>query len=195
MRSSFPNLRDARVFAFGVALSFVVAIALRYAGRGYTFTHPPRVVVTAEESARAHAALPGLEDVTLHTEDGLDLRGWFSPGNRGAAVIFVSGNGSNRAQLESEALILGRHGYGVLTFDSRGAGTSDGNLSTWGDRERLDARAAVDYVLTRREIDPRRIALLGHSVGASTVVMEASSDPRVGAVIVYACWTSMENEL
>jgi len=195
MRSSFPTVRDARVFAFGIALSFVGAIAARYAIRGYRFTHPPRVVVTADESARARAALPGLEDITLHTEDGLSLRGWFSPGNRGAAVILVSGLGSNRAQLESDALVFGRHGYGVLTFDSRACGESDGNLVTWGDRERLDARAAVDYVRSRHDIDPRRIAILGHSVGASTVAMEASSDPRVGAVILYATWTSLEDEM
>ncbi len=155
----------------------------------------PRSHVTPAESAQAFADFPGLEDVTLRTSDELTLRGWFAPGSRRAAVIFTHGGGGNRMDLYAEARLIAHHGYGVLLYDSRASGESDGDLATRGDREQRDVEAALDFVSSRREVDPDRIALVGFSIGAASVAMVAASDVRARAVILCALWTSLEEEL
>jgi dipeptidyl aminopeptidase/acylaminoacyl peptidase len=98
-------------------------------------------------------------------------------------------------QLYPEASLFARHGYGVLLYDSRTNGESDGDLLTWGEREQRDVEAALDYVAARADVDPDRVALLGFSIGASAVALAAASDPRARAVILYATWSSLEEEI
>jgi alpha-beta hydrolase superfamily lysophospholipase len=171
------------------------AIVARSARRAWTLVHPGRTRVSAAARRQAFADIPTLEDITLHTADGLSLRGWFAAGSRRAVVVFVHGLWGNRLTLFPEARLLFRHGYGVLLFDSRGSGDSDGDVVTWGDREQLDARAAVDFVSSRSDVDPGSIAVLGFSVGASTVAMEVSRDPRPRAAILCATWSSFNDEI
>lgn len=149
----------------------------------------------AEDESSALRDVPGLEDASFRTTDGLTLRGWFAPGSRGAAIVFVHGGGGNRMQLFPEARILAHHGYGVLIYDSRASGESDGDLATLGAREQRDVEAAIDFVSARPEIDPKRIGIVGFSVGASTVVLEVAHDRRTRAVVLYATWSSMEDEI
>src|SRR5262245_60012802 len=104
----------------------VGAILARGARQGLRLVHPLRKRVTAEEVALARDEIPVLDDVTLHSADGLALRAWFSPGARRAAVIRVHGLLGNRMSLEPDARVLASHGYGVLLFDSRASGDSDG---------------------------------------------------------------------
>jgi len=154
-----------------------------------------RHAIPAEARADAFRRVPDLQDVAFVTSDGLTLRGWFSPGTRGAAVIFVHGGGGDRTQLFPEALVVARHGYGFLVYDSRANGESDGDVTSWGDRERRDVVAALDFVGARPEIDLRRIALLGFSIGGSSAALVAASDTRVRAAILAPVWTSLSEEL
>ena len=84
----------------------------------------------------ARGVLAGVRDAAFRTKDGLVLKGWFAPGARRDAVVLIHGLGGNRAQLVPEAAILLRHGHGVLLYDSRASGESEGDTATWGDRER-----------------------------------------------------------
>jgi dipeptidyl aminopeptidase/acylaminoacyl peptidase len=180
----------------GIIAVGVIAIAARsVAWVRQTTLQPARDHVGADATARAFAEIPGLEDATLHTSDGLTLRGWFAPGNRHAAVILVHGGWGNRLQLLAEARVFEKHGFGFLVYDSRACGESDGDLSTWGDSEQRDVVAALDYVAARPDIEPGRIGLLGHSIGASQVAMVGARDRRVHAVILYATWSSLEDEV
>jgi pimeloyl-ACP methyl ester carboxylesterase len=177
------------------ALTALAANSIRYGVNAGELVYMARVPVTPEAAAKAFAAIPKLENLSLRTSDGMKLRAWFSPGERGAVVILVHGGGGNRAQLLPEAIVMARHGYGVLAYDSRGSGESDGDRVTWGDGEQRDLTAALDYVSSRAEIDPHRIAVLGLSIGASTVAMTAARDQRASAVILYATWTSLADEI
>jgi dipeptidyl aminopeptidase/acylaminoacyl peptidase len=156
---------------------------------------PARHAIPPEARSDAFRRVRDLQDVAFVTSDGLTLRGWFSPGTRRAAVILVHGDGGDRTQLFPEALVLARHGYGFLVYDSRANGESDGDITTWGDRERRDVVAALDFVCARPEIDPRRIALLGFSIGGSSAALVAASDTRVRAAILAPVWTSLSDEL
>jgi dipeptidyl aminopeptidase/acylaminoacyl peptidase len=177
-----------------VAMAVPATIATKSVLRAQRMAHPPKVSVTPEDTERARAAIAGLVDVAMTTKDGLTLRGWQAPGAKGT-VVFVHGWMGNRVQLVREAAMVARHGYGVLLYDSRGSGMSDGDLSTWGDEERRDVTAALDYLDGRPDVDSQRIALMGFSVGGSTVTLVAAADPRVRAVVVVSTWTSLEDEV
>ena len=68
--------------------------------------------------------------MTLTTSDGLELEGWYVPSQNGAAVIVFPG----RQRSQHHARMLVEHGYGVLLFDRRGEGASEGagNMFGWG---------------------------------------------------------------
>ncbi|HLK40844.1 MAG TPA: alpha/beta fold hydrolase, partial [Polyangiaceae bacterium] len=169
------------------------AIARRSARRGWSFCHPARTRVPA--SARPEAGLGDVEDVALRTADGLSLRGWFAPGDRRSVIVFVHGLWGNRLSLLPEARLLRRRGFGVLLFDSRASGESDGHLATWGDREQLDVRAAVDFVTARPDVAADGIVVYGFSVGASAAAMAVARDPRPRALILCAVWPSFADEI
>ena len=135
-----------------------------------------------------HAARPPVEridlggrdtDVRFRTSDGLRLHGSYVPSRNGAAVIVAFG----RKGSQPHARMLARHGYGVLIFDRRGEGHSDGdpNAYGWSDGE-LDLRAAVDFLQRRPDVHPGRIGGLGLSVGGETFLQAAAHDRRIRAV-------------
>ena len=193
-----PERRALRASIFiAVALLVVVFVATeaRWWLRCQLELHPARVVPTVEERAQARRDLPSLREVTFRTRDGLKLVGWFSPGRRRDAIVLVHGLGANRAALLPTARLLARHGHGVLLYDSRASGESEGDVATWGDLERNDVQAALDYVSQRQDVSKDRLGLYGFSVGATTVALVSAADPRVAAVALGPTWTSLAEEL
>ncbi len=112
-----------------------------------------------------------------------------------AAVILISGSG---AQDRDETIFnhkpflvladhLTRRGIAVLRFDDRGVGRSQGDFKTATTQDFCsDVLAAVDYLKSCKEIDPRRIGLLGHSEGGLVAPMAASIDKSIAFVILLA---------
>jgi hypothetical protein len=140
---------------------------------GYGTTHILRPVVPAANLGTAH------EDVTFTTSDGLRLSGWYIPSRNGAAVIVVPG----RSGPQKQARLLARHGYGVLLFDRRGEGESegDGNLFGWGGHK--DILAAIEFMKSRADVDPTRIAGIGLSVGGELMLQAAAENGDLAAVV------------
>jgi uncharacterized protein len=121
-----------------------------------------------------------VEDVELHTSDGLTLKGSYVPSRNGAAVIVAFG----RKGTQDPARMLARHGYGVLIFDRRGEGESEGdpNPYAWNDGE-LDLLAAVEFLKQRPDVEPGRIGGLGLSVGGETFLQAAAHSEDIQAVV------------
>jgi uncharacterized protein len=69
------------------------------------------------------------EDAALETADRVALSGWYIPASNRAAVVLLHGAGSTRHAVLDHAVVLARHGYGVLLFDARGHGRSGGRAS------------------------------------------------------------------
>jgi dipeptidyl aminopeptidase/acylaminoacyl peptidase len=91
---------------------------------------------------------------------------------------------------------LGRRGIAVLRLDDRGVGGSDAGPPTATTVDFADdIRAAVAYLRTRREIDPKRIALVGHSEGAIIAPMIAASDSGIAAIALLAGSVSTGREI
>jgi len=82
---------------------------------------------------------------------------------------------------------LGRRGIAVLRMDDRGFGASEGDAARATSQDfATDIAAAVAYLRTRPEIDPARIAVLGHSEGGIIAPIVAAADPGVRAAVLIA---------
>ena len=82
---------------------------------------------------------------------------------------------------------LTSHGVGVLRYDDRGVGSSTGDYGAATIEDLAeDARAAIDYLETRADVDPARIGLFGHSEGGLYAAMLGASDPRVAFIGMMA---------
>jgi pimeloyl-ACP methyl ester carboxylesterase len=107
------------------------------------------------------------EDVRFTNRD-VQLTGTLiapSAGGRHPAIVLVHGSGpENRAYMLPWARFLIRRGIAVLGYDKRGVGESTGDWNTASYEDLAgDAVAAVEYLKTRRDIDPAQIGLLGIS--------------------------------
>lgn len=122
--------------------------------------------------------LPSAEEVTLRTQDDLGLSAWFVAGGP-TAVIVLPGNAGNRAARAPLAEALAARGLSVLLVDYRGYGGNPGAPSE--DGLRADARAAVDWVTARGDVD--RVVYLGESLGASVAVGVATEHPPAALVL------------
>ena len=151
-----------------VAAVVAVPISVAYVG-----AHVARADVPAARLGAPH------EDVTLRTSDGLDLEGWYVPSRNRAAVLVFPGRTGTRRQ----ARMLVRHGYGVLLYDRRGEGGSEGDPDGWGWDLDEDIRAGLDFLEHRPDVDPARIGGLGLSVGGEMLLETAASTPALAAVV------------
>jgi len=133
----------------------------------------------------AGAVVSGARDVTLHTEDGLELGAWFVPAGADAdgpdlAVLVAPGNGGNRAGRASLADELSRRGLAVLLMDYRGYGGNPGRPSEQG--LAADALAAVD-ALQELGYPPERTVYFGESLGGGVVAALQARRPPAGIVL------------
>jgi alpha-beta hydrolase superfamily lysophospholipase len=156
----------------------------------FVVLHPP-----TQSTGQTPADPPGLyfDEISFTTMDGLVLRGWFLPGRAGATVILVHGFARDRTELLPEARWLVEMGFGALLFDSRAQGSSDGSHISLGYQERLDVRAAVDFVL--RSSPEERIGVMGYSMGGIAAIEAAAENPRIRAVIAVSPFASLNDAL
>ncbi len=122
-------------------------------------------------------------DATFFTTDHVRLSGWYIPSRNGAAIALLHGSGETRSSVLDHAVVLARHGYGVLLFDARGHGRSGGQANEFGWYGDRDTSAAVTYLATRPDVRAGRIAALGESMGGEEAIGAAASDPRIRAVV------------
>ena len=131
--------------------------------------------------------LPGWEEVTLSTDDGLTLAAWYhAPDPAAAVVIIFNGNAGNRSDRAPLGAALADGGLGVLLVDYRGYGSNDGHPTEAG--LALDARAALRFVGGRSPNHP--ICYFGESLGAAVAVELANEFPPA-ALILRSPFTSL----
>lgn len=117
-----------------------------------------------------------------------------SPGPHPAAVL-ISGSGPQ----DRDATVLGhktflvladhltRKGIAVLRCDDRGVGKSTGDFmkATLEDFA-SDAEASFAFLRTRPDVDPKRIGLIGHSLGTVIAPKAAAKHPDVAFLVMLA---------
>lgn len=155
--------------------------------------YPPRLPVT---ESPADFGLETWESVSLTAADGISIAGWYiPPGESGAALVMVHGFSANRTKMLAETAVLIQHGYGALLIDLRNHGKSGGDVTTWGNEEWLDVQAGVNDLLTRSEINPDKIGLMGKSMGSAAMVIAASRLPEIKAVVAMSTYAGFPDNL
>lgn len=162
------------------ALLAAVWIALLSLGQAVAATNVPP---TSLGSTTPGAKGLSYSDVEFTTTDGITLSGWYVPSRNRAAVVLLHGAGSTRSDVLDHAVVLARHGYGVLLFDARGHGRSGGRAMDFGWYGDQDTAAAVSFVQSRPEVDDDLIAAVGLSMGGEEAIGAAAADERVRAVV------------
>jgi pimeloyl-ACP methyl ester carboxylesterase len=186
-------VRGSLIVGGGTAALAWLAVAVISIRHGWQLCHFDRVRVPAERAAQAKRLLPDLRELEVRTSDGLRLKSWFVPPKNGVVIVLVTGLGGNRSSMLDEAVVLSRHGYGCLSLEARAHGDSEGNVATWGQLEAGDVVEAVKTAYAQPGVT--KVGALGFSVGGSTVALAAARDPSIRAVVLYATWTSLREEI
>jgi hypothetical protein len=121
--------------------------------------------------------------VSFRSADGLRLAGWYRPSRNRAAVVVVGSSAGDRTGSLRHAELLSRHGYGVLVYDARGSGLSEGTRNGWGWGWQHDVSGAVDFLASRPDVDAHRIGGLGLSTGADVLLEHAAGHRDLRAVV------------
>ena len=119
----------------------------------------------------------------------------------GPAALLISGSGpvdrdSNAKRLSINvmgqiAAHLASEGITSLRYDKRGAGQSDGDYMRTGFHDNVDdARAAIDVLRDRPEVDPDQIVLIGHSEGALIASALAQDEQLAGVALLAGAATN-----
>ncbi len=140
---------------------------------GYLYTHLQRAQVPENRLGMTS------ENIAFETSDGLTLHGSYVPSRNGAAIIVAPGYAST----PDHARMLMRHGYGVLLFDQRGEGRSDGDPNAFGWSAEKDFNAAIAFLEARSDVDHGRIGALGLSVAGETLLQTAAHNVALRAVV------------
>lgn len=138
------------------------------------------------------------EVVFSNKKDGVDLSGTLTlPSKEGKfpVVILISGSGPQDRNEEMMGhkpfLILSdyltRNGIAVLRYDDRGTAESTGDFSSATSADfSKDVEAGVNYLKSRKDIDKRRIGLIGHSEGGIIAPMVASRNKKIAFIVLLA---------
>lgn len=139
------------------------------------------------------------EVVTFHNDGaGIKLAGTLTlPKKDGVfpAVALITGSGPQNRDEELMghkpfliiADFLTRNGIAVLRFDDRGTASSEGDFKTATTNDfATDVNAAVEYLITRKEIDKKKIGLIGHSEGGIIAPIVAGSSKDVSFIVLLA---------
>lgn len=106
-----------------------------------------------------------------------------------AMVVFHSASGPTRDFPTYQHLTtdLPRAGYAVLLFDRRGSGSSSGDFETASFQDlAADGVSGVQYLKTRKEIEPTRIGVWGISQGGWLAPLAATMSPDVAFVVAVS---------
>ena len=147
---------------------------------------PVAVAVLQTHAAREPVGRPpsaAYAPVAFDATDGVRLSGWYRPSRNGAAVLLVHGGGGDRRGPLRHAAVLARHGYGVLVYDARGRGRSEGSPNAMGWSWPADVEGALRFLGRRADVEPGRVGALGLSTGADALIEVAA---RRGGLPVIA---------
>ncbi len=132
-------------------------------------------------------------DVVLYTEDNVRLTGWFVPAVVTPAPTVLLAHGLYDSKWTMLRLVPWLHeaGYNAMLFDFRGHGSSEHVPTTIGRLEALDVKAALDWLQSQGAAE--WVAGLGMSLGAASLVNEASQDLRIRALVLDSCFAEWKN--
>lgn len=174
--------------AIALLAGYLGLLLLLWWGQSHLVFHPA-VPDREIRSTPADADL-AFEPLRIRTGDGETLAAWFVPGPRtdSPTVLFLHGNAGNIGHRIETLEMLHAAGAATLIVDYRGFGESSGNPTEEGTYR--DARAAWEWLVHERALDPSRIVVFGRSLG-SAVAAHLAAEVRPAGLILEAAFTSI----
>ena len=172
-----------------------VVLILRLTGCMESLFYQPTVAPTP-----VPIGLNGAELVEFRSRDGARLCGWFIPAQSAAdgsetpaTILHAHGNAGNMNDHAWFTEYLPVAGFNVFIFDFRGYGQSEGRAWT---RNGLldDTHAALDYLVTRSDVDRGRIGMYGQSLGGSIGLNVMAERSEIRAAVIESAFTSWREE-
>lgn len=145
---------------------------------------PPRLAIPLRPEDYRFA----VERVTIRTDDGVRLAGWFAPRPGAPALILLHGYPAEKADLLPLATALAPQ-FATLLVDQRYFGDSGGRATTLGFRERADLKRVVDFLESR---GAPSVGVFGFSLGGAVALLTAAEDPRIRAIAAYAPFADLK---
>lgn len=173
---------------FAIAALAVVGYVLAAA---YLYFFQEKFVYKPSARVAVTPAAVGMryEEVALVASDGVRLTGWYLPlADARGTVLFCHGNAGNISHLLAVAEDAHRLGLGILLFDYRGYGQSEGTLSEEGTHR--DAEAAWNFLVQEAGLAPEQIAIIGRSLGGP-IAARLARDKKPAALFLEATFTSI----
>ena len=174
--------------------SFVLLVALVMAIIGISYQqtrgylHPAREIPSG---TLLQANGVEFQEVELWTEDNVKLSAWYTPPKNGAVILVAHGYGDKR--IEDYHALFANAGYGVIAWDFRAHGKSDGDFSSLGYYEVLDAKAALDFALAQPDVE--HVGAWGGSMGAVTMIRATAQYPEIEALVADSPYATLEDEM
>ena len=159
--------------------SLVVLLALFVIGIHYGFRIPrPKPLQTPQDYGFEY------ESLRIPTVHGKQLHAWFLPAQDATQTVLIAHGWGAHAELMLPLAVPFRNaGLNVLLFDARNHGQSDGHGYSSLPRFAEDIEHVLAWLQTHRPDACDKMALLGHSVGASASILVASRNDRLDALI------------
>ena len=189
MKENYGNKRLRSVLTFAAKAIAILAVLITTVGfvEVNNGLHPPRIIPPGNTLKKFDIPYQSLD---LITEDGIRLSAWYTPSRNGAIILLAHGYGDNRP--EWVHALLAKKGYGVMTWDARAHGESDGEISTIGYLEVLDVKAALKYVLAQPDVE--HVGAWGGSMGGATLIRAAATFAEIEAVFIDSSFASLDDE-
>jgi uncharacterized protein len=183
-------------YCLRLVLSTFLALLLALAGtilfisywQTVDYLHPVRQIPSGELLS---ANRIDFQQVELVTEDNVRLSAWYTPPRNGAVILVAHGYGDKRT--EHYYALFASHGYGVVAWDFRAHGQSEGKFSSLGYYEVLDAKAALDFARAQPGVD--HIGAWGGSMGAVTMIRATAQYPEIEALVADSPFATLEDEM
>lgn len=213
--SSVPSVLFTQVGSFGrilhlltklgYSIGFIIAALLGvlwyFQERLLFHPHSPQGLETPDKNPKpfqnpSQMGMP-YEDVTLTTCDGVKLHGWLikqrDDSQHVATILFFQGNAGNMGLRLPNIQRLYQHcNVNIFVLSYRGYGHSAGIPSEQGVYR--DAEAALDFLLTRQDIDHSKVFIFGRSIGGAVAIdLVSKHSEKVCGIIAENTFTSLED--
>src|SRR3990170_930197 len=158
-----------------------VALGIYVFGSAYLFFAQENLIffpqpISIERLESVKKDFPEAEELTIASNDGVAIRGWFVKNSEepvSPAVIYFGGNAEEVSWMIPELKKF--KGMSFALFNYRGYGASQGEP---GEKEFFeDSLAIYDYVSSREDVDKKNISTIGRSIGSAVSVYLAENRP------------------
>lgn len=183
--------RLLRVFIILVVIAVIAIPATGGILAAWNLTHPP--CADGQTTPDAYGSYQW-EEFTVEASSGGRFDGFFIYGTNGATLIFPPAYRQDRGGRLGHAAALMKHGYAVVSYESRRCGEDMKPLSV-GYLEADEVGDILEYLRLRGDVDMNRVGIHGFSGSGVTAIIAGARYPQLKAVIASGGYADMSDNL